>query len=381
MVGGSGRWMWELYRRVSIDDVVVVAGDHRDAKRFDAAHELSVYRMPLKFADYGTFSLTGLNRYRAAARQVEQITQRHSVSAIHASALLPDGWIGLLVAKQLGIPLLLYFHGEELCYTETSRQLKWMTNRILKQCAVVVVNSENSRAIAIERLGVAGDKLRLMHPGVDHERFAPANPDVSIRRRLGWEGRLVLLSVSRLQKRKGHEHLIRALPAIRRQFADVLYAIVGDGQERTDLERLVNELKLQECVRFYGEPSEAEMVEYYQQCDIFILPNCQIGDDVEGFGIVLLEAQACAKPVIAGDTGGTADALELGVTGQLVDPRDRLAITRTVCDLIGDSSLRTSMGIAARRMVEREYRWDMLASQAMQLFSDLPAGRAVEATV
>ena len=124
-----------------------------------------------------------------------------------------------------------------------------------------------------------------------------------MRARLEWTGRRVVLTVGALQKRKGQDMMIRALPAIRQRCPDVLYAIVGEGWERPYLESLVAELSVADLVQFRATPADDELIECYQQCDLFALPNRQVGWDFEGFGIVLLEAQACGKPVVTGQSG------------------------------------------------------------------------------
>src|SRR4029453_2663396 len=126
-----------------------------------------------------------------------------------------------------------------------------------------------------------------------------------VRKELGRTGRQVVLTVGALQKRKGQDMMIRALPAIRRRCPDVLYAMIGEGWERPYLDKLVADHGVGDLVQFRGTPTDDEMIRCYQQCDLFALPNRQVGWDLEGFGIVLIEAQACGKPVVAGTSGGT----------------------------------------------------------------------------
>src|SRR6185436_3012049 len=150
----------------------------------------------------------------------------------------------------------------------------------------------------------------VLHPGTDVAKFTPAPPDAAVRARLGWQGRRVVLTVGALQKRKGQDMMIRALPAIRRRCPDVLYAIAGEGWEIDALRQLARDLQVEDAVAFHGVPDDVSLVQYYQQCDLFALPNRQVNWDFEGFGIVLLEAQACGRAVIAGASGGTAEAIQ-----------------------------------------------------------------------
>src|SRR5262249_17681185 len=170
------------------------------------------------------------------------------------------------------------------------------------------------RGGAVAPAGIAG-----LPPGVDTSRFAPRPPDEAARAALGWLGRTVVLTVARLQRRKGHDVMIDAVALLRGQFPTLLYAIVGDGEERAALEHRVQQAGLGEHVRFHGAIDDAQLLQAYQQCDLFALPNRTVDGDFEGFGMVLLEAQACGRAVLAGNSGGTDEAVRAGATGVMVD--------------------------------------------------------------
>jgi phosphatidylinositol alpha-1,6-mannosyltransferase len=177
----------------------------------------------------------------------------------------------------------------------------------------------------------------------------------------------VILTVGRLQKRKGHDMLIRALPAIRAAVPDVLYAIVGDGEERAGLEALADEVGVRAHVQFRGEPGDDELVQCYQQCDLFVLPNREVNGDFEGFGMVLVEAQACGKPVIAGDSGGTAETLEIGATGLICDCTTPAPLAAAVTELLVHPDLLPRMGEAARKRAVERFDWLALANDARRI--------------
>ncbi len=217
-----------------------------------------------------------------------------------------------------------------------------------------------------------------MHPGVDTAHFVPAPHSPEARQTLAWGHRRVILTVGALQKRKGQDMLIRALPAIRQRCPDVLYAIAGEGWERPSLESLVAECGVADLVQFRGMPGDAELVSCYQQCDLFALPNRQVGWDFEGFGIVLLEAQACGRPVIAGRSGGTAETIDPSRTGEIVDCDTPDSLAGLAADLLQDDARRSRMGTLARQWVAEHFAWDVLSRQAADLFgrSRIGSGRA-----
>jgi phosphatidylinositol alpha-1,6-mannosyltransferase len=179
----------------------------------------------------------------------------------------------------------------------------------------------------------------------------------------------VVLTVGRLQKRKGHDMMILALREVRLSFPDVLYAIVGDGKERASLEGLVDAEGLRGHVQFLGELDDAGLLACYQQCDLFVLPNRQVGQDIEGFGMVLVEAQACGRPVIAGTSGGTAETMQMPETGRVIPCETPGLLARTVTELFWDTTCRRQMGEAAREWVVSRFDWKALTRQARELFA------------
>ena len=368
-VGGSGRWLWELYSRLPSEQYAIVAGEHPAAEAFDAAHGLDVRRMPMAFPDLGCLGLSGQLRYRRLAHEVAQRLRTEVVDSIHCGALLPDGWIGRMVARRFGLPLLVYMHGEETCYANASRQLDWMGRRILRDAATVIANSENTASILRDRWELSDDRLRILHPGVDCTRFVPTPRDTAIRDRLGWGERPVVLTVGRLQARKGQDMLIRALPEIALSVPDALYAIVGDGDDFERLDGLARDLGVADRVRFHHNLADDDLTRCYQQCDLFALPNRRIGNDIEGFGMVLLEAQACGKPVLAGASGGTAETMRVGHSGLIVDCTRPEPLADAVIDLLaGDASRLEAMGRCGRQWVVENLDWPVLTEQLRRCF-------------
>ena len=370
--GGSGRWFWEIYRRLPRDRVVVAAGEYHGAEEFDRAHEVRVHRLPLSLPSWGIVSLSGMKNYWRAVRALTRIARCHSVEQIHCGRCLPEGLMARMIQLKTGLPFICYAHGEELKYAASSRELTWLARRVLRRAAFVIANSSSTRQILADGWRVPPDRIRLMHPGVDTRQFQPAPRDAAARSRLGWGGRPVILTVGRLQKRKGHDMMIRALPAIRRQVPDVLYAILGDGEERHALDQLAREQGQFDAVRFHGELSDADLTAAYQQCDLFVLANRQVGQDIEGFGMVLVEAQACGKPGVAGASGGTAESMRIPDTGCVVNCVGPDELAMTVSELLLDPARRERMGQAARTWVEDRFDWDSLSRAAMAMFAGIP---------
>jgi phosphatidylinositol alpha-1,6-mannosyltransferase len=372
-VGGNGAWMWELYSRLPRKSVLIAAGRAAGWEAFDAGHDLRVVRAPLHLQSFGAWSVRRGGAYYRLYSQLHKLISQHSIQTVHASNFLPEGFLAWMLHRRLGIPYVVFVHGEELTIASSSRELSWMTRRAYGSAQLLIANSRNTANKLTDGWNVPPARVHVMHPGVDTAAFRPAPVDCGVRRRLGWEGRQVILTVGRLTKRKGHELVIRAMPQILAAVPRALYAIVGDGEERSQLERLVAELGLSNHVRFHGEIAHCELLEVFQQCDLFVLANHVVNGDFEGFGIVLLEAQACGKPVIAGNTGGTAEALEDGVTGRIIDVESPRALQQAIVELLVDNDLRARMGDAGRRRVVVQFDWSKLAKDAQELFAQLTA--------
>lgn len=378
--GGSGRWFWEIYRRQPIDHFSVAAAVDPQQTSFDQAQALSITRMPLSFTDLGMFSLAGWKGYWNALRTLMQLVRDQNIDQIHAGRCLPEGWLAWLLKQRLGIPYVCYVHGEEVklpAAGEThgvmsSRQLRFITRNVMNEASFLIANSRNSERILLDEWEIPPERIRLLHPGADCQRFVPVPRDPKVRQALGWHDRRVILTVGRLQKRKGHDQLIRALPRIREQVPDVLYAIVGAGDQKQSLQRLTDELQLNDHVIFHGELSDDAMLQAYQQCDVFVLPNRQVGSDIEGFGMVLVEAQACGKPVIAGASGGTAETMHIPETGAVVACDEPGPLAALVTKWLLDPALCESMGAAGRAWAAAQFDWAALSEQAAALFGEVP---------
>ncbi|MBY0524710.1 MAG: glycosyltransferase family 4 protein [Gemmataceae bacterium] len=375
-MGGSSRWFGEIYRRLPRDQFVIAAGQNPGQEEFDRAHDLRTVRLPLKLSDWGVLGMPALRTYRGLFRELQQIVREHDVRAVHCGRCLPEGWLALWLKGALGVPYMCYVHGEDVnCAAGgvrsgvmSSRQLRWMTWAVLRGADFVIANCRNTRRVLRQQWRLPRERVRVLHPGVDTAHFTPARPDTDVRARFGWTGRTVVLTVGRLQKRKGHDCMIRALHALRRDFPDILYAIAGDGEERQALTELTTRENLGAHVQFLGSPTDEQLVRCYQQCDLFALPNRRVGSDIEGFGMVLLEAQACGKPVLAGDSGGTAEAMAIPETGRVVACDTPEPLAAAVLALLRDASLRARMGQAGRHWVVEHFDWDTLTRQATRLF-------------
>ena len=297
------------------------------------------------------------SEYLGAWRALRRTIAAWQPDVLHCGKCVPEGVLAAAVRWTTGLPFVCYVHGEELGLAKTTREFGFLTGRVLRSARTVIANSHHSRQLLVADWGVPPENILVMHPGVDVDRFVPAPPDTAARARLGWTGRRVILTVGALQKRKGQDMMIRALPAVRARCPDVLYSVVGAGWERHYLEQLAREHGVSDAVQFGGLTSEEDLLTCFQQCDLFALPNRRVGWDFEGFGIALIEAQACGRPVIAGNSGGAPETMVTGRTGELVDCNEPQPLAEAAIGLLEDPARLERMGREAREWVVSQFPW------------------------
>jgi phosphatidylinositol alpha-1,6-mannosyltransferase len=207
---------------------------------------------------------------------------------------------------------------------------------------------------------VAPERTTIVHNGVDPQRYQPK--DAGALRSTLTAGGPLLLSVARLVTRKGIDDVLRALPAVLQRHPSATYLILGDGPDYARLARLAGELGVTRNVCFLAD-AKGDLADYYNACDLFVMPAREEPADIEGFGLVFLEAGACGKAVIGARAGGAVDAIVDGQTGVLVPPDDPAALASAVSELLADPARCRQMGDTARARILRECTWDHAAAK------------------
>ena len=369
--GGTITWILETYSRYEDGEVVVVTGERGDTHALDRTLPFKVERIPMSMREWDPSVPASLWRYAHMVWHVLRGSRRHRIRQIHCIKVLPEGLIAWCVMILTGIPYVVYAHGEELLIGLSSRKLRWMLPRLYNAAAAIIANSRQTKAM-LEEIGVASEKICIIHPGVEVAAFQfSGDAAQAIRKRHNLGVSPVLLTLGRLQRRKGQDMVIRALPLIREKFPTVKYLVVGTGEEYGALQNLAKESGVGDDVIFVGEVSDDERAAYYAACDLFIMPNRKIGPDVEGFGIVFLEAGAAGKPVVGGRSGGTGEAIQEGVTGIRVDGENVEAIAAAVIDILADSEKARTMGTRGRHWVEKGFTWESIVERTRQVAETL----------
>jgi phosphatidylinositol alpha-1,6-mannosyltransferase len=362
-VGGSAVLFENVYSRCRDARVVVLTDDLVQGSRSGGAIT-AIEHCALATPHWGLSHPRGIAHHLAAARAIRRWARRlGSGTAVHCGRVLPEGVAARLARMAGGSPFACWVHGEDLATARSSRELTWVTEWVLKAASVVFANSHNTKAF-VGTFGVPADRIEVVHPGVDRQRFHPHHDGRPIRSRHGLDDAMVLLSVGRLQARKGHDVMLQAVAALRHRWPSLRYVIVGDGEEREVLRRLTEQLELTDRVLFVGQVADDDLAGYFAACDVFTMPNRVEGGDFEGFGIVFLEAAACGKPVVGGASGGVVEAVADGETGLLVDGASVAAVVDALDRLLSSPDLRQRMGDAGREWAGR-FSWEAAAASVM----------------
>jgi phosphatidylinositol alpha-1,6-mannosyltransferase len=367
--GGSGRWFWELYSRLPKNEYEILAGEDPAAAKYDSDANIHILRGNLTSSEWGFKSSVGLKFYFKSVLLARKIIKQRQITQLHCGRVLPEGVIAWLLNLFTGIPYVCYVHGEDLETAQSSREQYFICGQVIKRAKAIICNSQNSANIVAKFGAQAASKTQVLHPGVDSELFVPKPKNEKSLTSLNWINKRVVLTVGRLQARKGQDMMIKAIPEILKATPNFLYAIVGEGEELDSLVKLSAELKVDQHVQFLRGIPDEQMIECYQQCDLFILPNRTINNDIEGFGMVLVEAQSCGKPVIAGDSGGTKETMLLGESGFIIDATQPSNIASTVVGMLADEKKLKDMGSKGREHVLQSLDWKALVQRAKELFA------------
>jgi phosphatidylinositol alpha-1,6-mannosyltransferase len=285
---------------------------------------------------------------------------RRRPDLVLCSVALSVGLGGWLLGRLARVPYVVYAQGEELSGPLTGGRLGQarfrLTRAVLRGAAAVVCISRFTRDLVARDYGIPEARLPLFLPTVDpaEASLEPGTGDAA-RRALGAGGPLLLMVGRLAQRRKGFDRAIEALPAILARHPAARLVIAGPGDQR-ELRAAAEAAGVAGAVVFAGEVERARLMALYAACDLFLLPTRTMADgDTEGFGVVFLEANLHGKAVVAGRTGGTADAVVDGQTGLLVDGGDAAAVAAAVTRLLDDPGLAARLGRQGRERVHREF--------------------------
>ncbi|MEJ7582775.1 MAG: glycosyltransferase family 4 protein [Acidimicrobiales bacterium] len=359
--GGIQSYLWELWRRLPPDEVTVLTTAFPGAREWDSTQPYRIVRSAGRV----------LLPTPALVRTVDALATEVGAELVMLDPALPVGLIGPRLERPYGVVL----HGAEVTMPARAP----ISRRLLRQVLIgarTVIAAGGYPADEGERAAGRGLPVTLVPPGVDTGRFVPlgatARADVRRRHGLPAEGPLIV-SVSRLVPRKGMDVLIEASARLRRRHPAHLVAIIGGGRDRRRLQRLIADTGAP--VRLLGRLPDADLPGIYGCGDVFAMlcRNRWLGLEQEGFGIVFLEAAAAGVPQVAGNSGGSAEAVVHDETGLVMDrPEDVAAVSAALDSMLSDPERRRQMSTSGRDRAEREFSYDVLAGRLQAALSASP---------
>ena len=347
--GGTAVMFEDDCRRLGGREVHVITAAVPGDERFDVGHPNTVHRLPLR--RYEWLWPESLWMYLRLLARALRLALPHRPGAVLAGRALPEGLVAWLVGRLRGSRVVVYAHGEELTGWGRGGKFGAMC-QTLRRADCVIANSDFTRDTLVGLIGVAAQRIVMAYPTVDPQRFRPGLPGADLRAGIGLgPAQRLLLSVGRLQRRKGFDQVVRALPGLLARGLDVHYAIVGIGEDHEHLQRVADEAGVRARLHLLGHVEPEDLPRWYNACDLFAMPNRDIGGDTEGFGIVYLEANACGKPALAGVTGGTGSAVEHEVNGLRADGESVAEVEAALARLLGEPGLAQRLGQAGRERI------------------------------
>lgn len=354
--GGIESFVIGLLERIPVGEVVVYTSFQPDHESYDQKW-LSDYQVRV-IRDKSKVLLPTPR----VIRELQALIRQNSITKVWFGAAAPLGVASRWLRKAGATRIVALTHGHEVWWSKIW-PFSWAISEIGKQVDYLTYLGTFTKSALSPHIKDASKLIRVA-PGIDTDHFSPSD-SMSLRQRHGLGSRPTIVSVGRLVHRKGQDRLIEALPKVLESIPDAALVLVGEGPYRKHLDGLVNKYDLSGNVFFIGRINFAELPNYIGMGDVFAMPSRSrlFGLEVEGLGIVYLEASSCGLPVIGGSSGGAPDAVLDGETGYVVDGNDLTAISTQIVRLLSDAKLRKEMGERGRKWAIENWRWEIWSKE------------------
>ena len=362
--GGIETFVHGLIERLPKGSVIVYTSAQANAQTFDAEWLLK----------YGVEVIRDRSKILLPTPRVikacQKLISNRKLSKVAFGAAAPLAMMARAMRSAGAQKVVALTHGHEVWWAKVppfSFAIRYMGKNI----DVITYLGDYTRGEISKALSEAdASKLVQIAPGIDVDHFVPTDSS-KLRAELGLSDKSVIISVGRLVHRKGQDKLISALPEIKTSVPNVHLVLVGVGPHQDYLEKLALKLNVSDCVTFIGRINYAELPEYICLGDIFAMPSRSrfFGLEVEGLGIVYLEASACGLPVVGGKSGGAPDAVLVGETGMVVDGTNSSEIADACIELLNNPELCALMGANGRAWIIENWRWEIWATRYAALLA------------
>ena len=362
--GGIETFIIGLIERRPVGQTIVYTSAQANSEQYDADW----------LAQYGVRVIRDRSKILLPTPRVafhlKKIIRKEGITTAAFGAAAPLGLLSAGMKRAGVVRTVALTHGHEVWWAKVF-PFNLLLRRIGSTVDVLTYLGEFTRsAISKGLTAKAQASMVKIAPGIDVEHFIPTDATV-LRNSLGLSDKKVIVSVGRLVHRKGQDHLIEAMPEILKSIPQAHLLLVGEGPYREHLQTLVKKHNLEASVTFIGRIQYKDLPSYICVGDIFAMPSRSrlMGLEVEGLGIVYLEASSCGLPVLAGDSGGAPDALVQNETGLVVNGTDDQQIATAAIKLLTDIELSKKMGLAGRQWIIDNWRWEIWSKDFEKLLN------------
>lgn len=360
-VGGVATYVHDLAEALDPAKVVVLAPGGNDKSNsaqqktdWDKSQEYKIIRKKLLFPKFIW------PRWIRLLWHTWRVIKKEKIEIIFVQHVLPVGYAGVIMKKLFKIPFLLFSHGTDLVAGTATLWKKKMVMAVSSHAEQIIFNSNSLQSRYLRVLPQFEKKSFVLYP-CPEPRFLQSPPRSEIdmlRRRYALEGKQTLLSISRLDEGKGFLHMIRYMPKILEEFPNLVWFVIGGGPKSDLIIESIRRYNLQNVVRFIGEVPHKLLHTYFYTSDIFVLLTHPDEGKEEGLGLVFLEASAAGLPIIAGRSGGVAEAVLDGQTGLIVEATNEKQVVESVLKLLREKAYAASLGKAAKDRMLRDFQWE-----------------------
>ena len=364
--GGIETFVIGLLERIKGQEVIVFTSAQGDTSEYDQKW-LKEFGIQV-IRDRSKILLPSMR----VTKRAKEIVRLHNIEVIVFGAAAPLALMAPALRKSGVKKVIALTHGHEVWWAKI-----FPFNLAMKRIGsgvdhLTYLGEFTRNAIAQSLTKKSADAMVKIAPGIDTAHFIPQPDSMHKRITLGLENKKIIISVGRLVHRKGQDKLIEAMPQILQKVPNAHLLLVGEGPYRSHLEKLANKLSMNHNITFAGRILYNNLPSYLSAADLFAMPSRSrfFGLEVEGLGIVYLEASACGIPVVAGKSGGATDAVIEGVTGLCVDGTDINQIANAVIDICGDAKRASNMGAAGRNWIVDQWRWEIWSKEFNSLLAE-----------
>ncbi|MCD4705800.1 glycosyltransferase family 4 protein [bacterium] len=347
--GGVANYYKKICEHLPADKIVVLT--IKDARASENKKSYKIYRKNL------LTNLTIWPKWLPCFWHLYKIIKKEKIKTVLVGQVLPLGTVAMILSKIMKFDYIVLTHSFDILIAQKSKRKKYLLKKILKNAKYITVNSNFTKQKLI-KLGINENKITIIYPCAYFKPLADEKIKNDLIKKYSLENKKIILTVGRMVERKGADMVIKSMSKIKKEIPNIVYIIAGgDAYYKKNLIELSKKFLITDKVIFMPNAKDEKIKALYDLCDLFIMPCRQINEDVEGFGIVYLEANCFSKPVIGGKSGGAIEAIIHNKTGLLVNPLDTNEISNAIIKLLKNKNLAKELGENGRQRVRQEFNW------------------------